>query len=145
MVASMAEVPKTTYRLSSASVRPLCLALPFSILSNPDLCSLKGSRREGGREGGPLSFCLSPSMSNAGRENPHGLGKDAWGDGNTLFSFSVSGIVFIFSAFGSFVPNSPCSSVDPVPPSIRPSIDDTDCHRIGREFHSSRAASMPHR
>ena len=42
------------------------------------------------------------------------------------------------ASFSSFRP-----SVDPVPPSIRPSMTQTAI--IGREFHSSRAASMPHR
>ena len=113
MVASMAEKPKTTYRLS-ASARPSSLSRsPFFYVIDPRSVFVE-------REGGGPAVILSPSMSNAGRGNPHGLGKDVLGDRNTLLSFCVFGIVFIFPAFGSSAPNSLRPSVDPVPPSIRP-------------------------
>jgi len=84
MVASMAEVPKTTYRLS-ASVRPLCLGLPFSILSNPDLCSLKGSRREGGRPAVILSVPI---------HEQRGQGKSTWTGKRRVGGWKYSFLVF---------------------------------------------------
>ena len=120
MVASMAEKPKTTYRLS-ASARPSSLSRsPFFYVIDPRSVFVERER------GGP-AVILSQSMSNAGRGTHMVWEKMCWGIGIRSYRFASSAS-FSSSPLSALPPLTP--SVPRLTPFLRPfAPDDTDCHR----------------